>query len=382
MFYSKTRTINGGNRDYRKLIVGLVLLAVFIFILQYSEMDFNNSNNNNGNNHTAMSSNMNSDISGSWHAIWKEYVASTSSNNNAFKSGQSGGEWSMCVHFRLQRHLKFDIDMSNFIAFKFRPRSALDFGSGLGLYLDFQAQYFYKYDRNWNNGLQSVDINNGIFIGIEPENMISAGIYGKYSQQLILNIFDDNNQFITNTIPKMDLVTSFEVAEHIPFKYHEKLINFLVSKCSKYLIFSAARPGQGGIGHLKESMFDRKIWIKKFEEKGLIHLPNLSQLMRDLSRVSWFKTNTIIMANKNFIKNNGGINNIDKCDENCINDIINSKKEIINDSKYKLNMIRTDNIATSENDNDKKVIEENLIAVTRNIWPIYWSRFSDKKLCQ
>ena len=51
-----------------------------------------------------------------------------------------------------------------------------------------------------------------------------------------------------------DLVTSFEVAEHLDESAHhtfcDTLCDNLKSGGGKFLIFSAARPGQGGTGHV------------------------------------------------------------------------------------------------------------------------------------
>ena len=52
----------------------------------------------------------------------------------------------------------------------------------------------------------------------------------------------------------VDIVTSFEVAEHLHESAHhtfcDTLCDNLKSGGGKYLIFSAARPGQGGTGHI------------------------------------------------------------------------------------------------------------------------------------
>ena len=50
----------------------------------------------------------------------------------------------------------------------------------------------------------------------------------------------------------------FEVAEHIHSKYVSSLLDTLTNHGNRILL-SAARPGQGGLGHLKEQPPD--YWI-------------------------------------------------------------------------------------------------------------------------
>jgi len=83
-----------------------------------------------------------------------------------------------------------------------------------------------------------------------------------------------------------ELVISFEVAEHIPPQFHPQLIRSLAEASSKYLIFSAARPGQGGTGHVNESMHRAEWWIERFarirrsDGTNLRLLPGLTRAIR------------------------------------------------------------------------------------------------------
>ena len=60
--------------------------------------------------------------------------------------------------------------------------------------------------------------------------------------------------------PKYDLVLSLEVAEHMPPEHIDKLAESLAAATSKYLVFTAARPGQGGTGHVPGSMHSKEWW--------------------------------------------------------------------------------------------------------------------------
>lgn len=47
------------------------------------------------------------------------------------------------------------------------------------------------------------------------------------------------------------------------------------------LVFSAARPGQKGLGHIAERPFED--WIEEFTERGLIYLKEATHIIRRMS---------------------------------------------------------------------------------------------------
>jgi hypothetical protein len=65
---------------------------------------------------------------------------------------------------------------------------------------------------------------------------------------------------------KFDLAMSIEVAEHILPEKSEVLVDNIVNASSKYIIFTAASPGQGGEGHINER--ERDFWIDLFKKRG------------------------------------------------------------------------------------------------------------------
>ncbi len=64
---------------------------------------------------------------------------------------------------------------------------------------------------------------------------------------------------------KADLAISLEVAEHLPSKSGDHLVQQLVS-AAPIVLFSAAIPGQGGTGHINEQWQD--YWRSKFDSFG------------------------------------------------------------------------------------------------------------------
>jgi len=65
---------------------------------------------------------------------------------------------------------------------------------------------------------------------------------------------------------KFDLSMSIEVAEHILFDKSDIFVDNLVNASNKYIMFTAAFPGQGGTGHINEQ--PRQFWIDKIEKRG------------------------------------------------------------------------------------------------------------------
>ena len=68
------------------------------------------------------------------------------------------------------------------------------------------------------------------------------------------------------TSQKYELAMSTEVAEHIPENKSDVLVDNLCNSSDKYILFTAARKGQGGTGHI--NCQDPEYWIEKFKEKG------------------------------------------------------------------------------------------------------------------
>lgn len=59
-----------------------------------------------------------------------------------------------------------------------------------------------------------------------------------------------------------------EVAEHIESEKADDMIRCLIRHTKKTIIFSAAQPGQGGVGHV--NLQPKSFWIEKFERRGWV----------------------------------------------------------------------------------------------------------------
>ncbi len=196
--------------------------------------------------------------------------------------GGKGGEWSACTHIKVYG-MNFASFFARHLAYGLKPKSVLEFGCGLGTTSDFLARFV--------PGGSKV-------VCVEPEAMLGE-VFGEGSAQafpirplqLSMLSFAPEAQTCSDSLynPRMEfeLVLSLEVAEHVPPEFTDELIRRLATATTKYLVFAAARPGQGGTGHIDESMHDREWWIDRFQnaDRGpgagkLRLLPQLSRGMR------------------------------------------------------------------------------------------------------
>ena len=70
------------------------------------------------------------------------------------------------------------------------------------------------------------------------------------------------------TAERFDVAVSMEVAEHLPARVADQYVA-LLAKLSDVIVFTAARPGQGGQDHVNEQ--PPSYWISRFASHGLIH---------------------------------------------------------------------------------------------------------------
>ena len=79
---------------------------------------------------------------------------------------------------------------------------------------------------------------------------------------------------------KFDLVWSYEVAEHIANE--ENFLLTLTENAKKWIVMTAAVPGQGGIGHV--NCQTREHWIGQLAERGFVYRSELTEQFRSLGR--------------------------------------------------------------------------------------------------
>jgi cyclopropane fatty-acyl-phospholipid synthase-like methyltransferase len=83
-------------------------------------------------------------------------------------------------------------------------------------------------------------------------------------RQLDVQKFDIEKMSLTNQ-PTYDVAISMEVAEHLPETCADRYI-LLLTGLSPCVVFTAARPGQGGTDHVNEQ--PASYWMSKFQSRG------------------------------------------------------------------------------------------------------------------
>jgi SAM-dependent methyltransferase len=96
----------------------------------------------------------------------------------------------------------------------------------------------------------------------------------------------------------LDLTYCFEVAEHCSPAQGDRLVRFLV-RLAPLVLFTAAHPGQGGLGHINEQQQD--YWIGRFADAGATYRPDLVErfngALNGHGQVSpWFHQNLMVFS--------------------------------------------------------------------------------------
>lgn len=99
---------------------------------------------------------------------------------------------------------------------------------------------------------------------------------------------------------KADLVICYEVAEHIDPQYADDVVRSIYNSIEPggKLIFTAAQPGQGGVGHINNR--HKTYWMKKFLEIGLVYddvtREKLIKYCQKGYHMGWFVNNVMIFS--------------------------------------------------------------------------------------
>ena len=94
---------------------------------------------------------------------------------------------------------------------------------------------------------------------------------------------------------EFDLALSIEVAEHLPESSADGFVSALIS-ASNRILFSAAIPQQGGIGHVNEQLLP--YWVDKFWRRGYVPLePIRPYIQSDTSIHFWLRQNLVMFVN-------------------------------------------------------------------------------------
>jgi SAM-dependent methyltransferase len=153
----------------------------------------------------------------------------------------------------------------------FKPKSVIDIGCGIGLWL-----------KVWIEDIGLTDV---------------MGLEGPYITKEMLCVPAENIMFVDlkekiNISKHFDLVTSFEVAEHLPETAANSFVKQLTS-LGKVIAFSAAIPGQGGTYHINEQY--PEYWAKKFAEHGYVPIDYMRPIIWNNTDIDWWYRQNILI---------------------------------------------------------------------------------------
>ena len=126
------------------------------------------------------------------------------------------------------------------------------------------------------------------------------GIDGDYVDRRLLEIpttaftaVDLNAKFDLGR--QFDLVQSFEVGEHIEARATEVFVECLAKHALRYVLFSAAPPGQGGEFHINEQPYE--FWREKLARRGFAAVDAVRPAIAGDARISyWYRYNTFLFV--------------------------------------------------------------------------------------
>lgn len=128
---------------------------------------------------------------------------------------------------------------------EYGPKSVIDFGCGIGSYLE------PAFDKGLK--IQGYDISDKA---------------RKYTPDRIAPFIEYRDCTKRITTGKFDCVISFETAEHIEPSGTDQFVDNILQAVGERLLFTAAPPGQLGTGHI--NLQPKEFWMDKF--KSLINL--------------------------------------------------------------------------------------------------------------
>jgi SAM-dependent methyltransferase len=159
------------------------------------------------------------------------------------------------------------------------PKSVIELGCGRGAWLK-------VFEENGVNRVQGID---GSWID-QSKLLIDSS---KFKIADLSQPFRIDRQF--------DLALCLEVVEHLPSEAGESLIAQL-TRIAPLVLFSAAIPGQGGVGHLNEQW--PRYWVSVFSRHGYCKLDPIRRHIIQDSRVEWwYRQNILLFAHKDAIAN-------------------------------------------------------------------------------
>jgi SAM-dependent methyltransferase len=158
-----------------------------------------------------------------------------------------------------KKYSLFATEIVPIIYAKYHPKTVVDVGCGIGLYL----AEFYK-----------------LGVAIKGYDFSHDAKANSAIPQKFFELFDLN---VPLADTKYDLCICSEVGEHLPNTSADTLVSTICS-LSNHVLFTAAHPGQTGSNHINEQ--PQEYWIQKFIDCGYVfqktERDNIKERMRKL----------------------------------------------------------------------------------------------------
>ena len=155
--------------------------------------------------------------------------------------------------------------LAYFIKHVIRPNMVLDIGCGPGHFVD---------------SMRDLDIN---AFGIDIDERVANKPH-LFRQDIL------STKFVADTC------ICLEVLEHIDEVHADEIIDKISTMFLDTLIFTAAVPGQGGVGHI--NCQPKEYWIEKLERNGLRRNTLMEEILRwyckQGSYMGWFYNNVLV----------------------------------------------------------------------------------------
>lgn len=175
----------------------------------------------------------------------------------------------------------YAINTMNWFIETYKPNSIIDYGCGIGAYLE--------------SGLRkNITKLKGFDIG--GEKLIP---YIDKSVKEFIEFLDCTNPIQTE---KYDCVVSLETGEHIEPQGSDTFVDNILNSLDEkgFVLFSAAPPGQGGSGHI--NCQPKSFWIQKFNSRGVFENEEMTKTIIDnwnkLGAPDYICSNLIVLERK------------------------------------------------------------------------------------
>jgi len=156
----------------------------------------------------------------------------------------------------LRRSHNWQKAVGNMIASMYNVKSIVDFGCGIGSFLEGFKEY--------GSAVKGFEY---LYDNAKP-----------YIDESVSAFIEQGNAMEDIDCGKFDCVMSIEVAEHILEEASDKFVQNLTNASERFIFFTAATEGQSGSGHINGQ--PHEFWFEKFEKFGFVLSKEDTEMVR------------------------------------------------------------------------------------------------------